>query len=165
MNQCVLNFLLAAASYYWRHECDRIAIPVADIRPNYDFIVVGGGSGGSVVASRLSEEPSWKVLLIEDGGSDNKYADVPYLYLSLDRTLLSKHYWTVPQATVCKWHNENRCPITIGHGLGGGSSHNGLLWARGSRLIYDKYWAPNASGWSYDELLPYFIKSENVSEI
>lgn len=67
----------------------------------YDFIVVGGGTAGSVVASRLSEEPKWKVLLLEAGEEENRITKIPVMQKQLHRTPYAWKYWTVPQNTTC----------------------------------------------------------------
>lgn len=67
----------------------------------YDFIVVGAGASGSVVASRLSEEPKWKVLLLEAGEEENCVTQIPVMHRQLQRTPYAWGYWTVPQNTTC----------------------------------------------------------------
>jgi choline dehydrogenase-like flavoprotein len=127
----------------------------------FDFIVVGGGPGGCVVASRLTEDPSVSAVLIEAGPdrrgflADNTAAGAIALV-----PRKSSNNWafdTVPDPGL----NNRRDYHPYGRGLGGGMSVNTLLYVRGNRRDYDEWAALGNPGWSYDEVLPYFRKSEN----
>ncbi|KAH6912226.1 pyranose dehydrogenase [Coprinopsis sp. MPI-PUGE-AT-0042] len=127
----------------------------------FDFIVVGGGIGGSVVASRLTENPSLSVLLIE-AGPDNEGAlglIVPgYAYSGdINNTLYNWNYETVPQATL----NNRTLPYARGHVLGGSSSINGMVYTRGAKDDFDR-WAKvtGDEGWSWNSLFPLIHKHE-----
>ena len=126
----------------------------------FDFVIVGGGSAGCVLASRLSQCGGYSVCLLEAGGRNNNLVvNNPVTVLPL--MLLKKYNWSydsISQPT--QQGREIFCPR--GKGLGGSSAINGMLYIRGHKADYDR-WAneEGAKGWSYDEVLPYFKKSQN----
>ncbi|KAK9688196.1 GMC oxidoreductase [Popillia japonica] len=128
----------------------------------YDFIVVGAGSAGAVLASRLSENPNHKVLLLEAGTSETIINQIPYTGLTLFASQYAWTYKSTPQAHSCFGRPNNQCYIRTGRGLGGGSAINGIVYARGNRADFDNWASKGNPGWSYEEILPYFKKSENV---
>ncbi|KAI5636589.1 GMC oxidoreductase domain-containing protein [Phthorimaea operculella] len=131
--------------------------------PNYDFIVVGAGSAGAVVANRLSEVPHWKVLLIEAGGNPNMGTESPQISFNNFNSEVDWAYKPEPQAHACKSYVDGRCAFPRGKVLGGSSSINGLFYVRGNKLDFDEWAAAGNPGWSYEEVLPYFKKSENYT--
>jgi choline dehydrogenase len=121
----------------------------------YDYVIVGAGSAGCVLASRLTEDPDVSVLLLEAGGPDTKEnIHVPLGYLQLGGTDVDWDYHSAPEA-----HCDGR-RITLPRGkvLGGSSSINAMVYIRGNALDYDEWGVP---GWAYADLLPYFVKSED----
>ncbi|GBP74583.1 Glucose dehydrogenase [Eumeta japonica] len=127
----------------------------------YDFIVVGGGSAGSVVAARLSEVPQWRVLLLEAGFEEPTGTQVPSMFLNFIGSSIDWGYTTEPESMACLSEKERRCYWPRGKVLGGTSVMNGMMYMRGSRHDYDSWAAAGVEGWTYDEVLPYFLKSED----
>ena len=124
----------------------------------FDYIVVGAGSAGCVLAARLSEDPATRVLLLEAGPPDRSlWIHLPIGY---GKTMWSDTYnWrfqTDPDPNM----NGRRIYWPRGKTLGGSSSINGLIYIRGQREDYDHWAALGNAGWGYDDVLPYFIKSE-----
>ncbi|VVD00751.1 unnamed protein product [Leptidea sinapis] len=127
----------------------------------YDFVVVGGGSGGSVVAARLAEVPSWRVLLIEAGFDEPTGTQVPSMFLNFIGSSIDWGYHTEPEPAACLGEKDRKCYWPRGKVLGGTSVMNGMMYIRGARRDYDEWAAAGNEGWSYDEVLPYFMKSED----
>nr|CAD7423168.1 unnamed protein product [Timema monikensis] len=128
----------------------------------YDFIVVGAGSAGSVVASRLSEVPHWNILLLEAGGDPPLDTEIPLLFPTLQGTDIDWNYKTEPQDGMCLGMEGNRCPFPRGKVLGGSSSMNAMLYVRGFKKDYDDWAIAGNKGWGYESVLPYFKKSEDM---
>ena len=124
----------------------------------YDFIVIGAGSAGCVVASRLSEQRQHQVLLLEAGGPDD-HPDiaVPLAWRSLRETELDWNYVTTPQAHC----NHRVIKMPRGKVFGGSSSTNAMIYQRGSPGDYDGWAKLGNRGWAWEEVLPYFMKSQN----
>ncbi|WP_284892855.1 GMC family oxidoreductase [Cobetia amphilecti] len=130
----------------------------ADASAAYDYIVIGAGSAGCVLANRLTEDPSIKVLLLEAGGSDwNPWIHVPVGYFkTMHNPATDWCYLTDPDKGI----NGRRLQWPRGKVLGGSSSLNGLLYIRGQHEDYDDWAAAGNQGWDYASVLPYFRKSE-----
>ncbi|HYB24461.1 MAG TPA: GMC family oxidoreductase N-terminal domain-containing protein [Solirubrobacteraceae bacterium] len=124
----------------------------------YDYVIVGAGSAGCVLANRLSEDPSARVLLLEAGGSDRSpKIKIPAAFAQQFHTKLDWDYATEPEP-----HVDGRCLyMPRGKALGGCSSMNAMLYVRGRPLDYDGWEAQGAPGWSYESVLPYFLKAED----
>lgn len=138
------------------------------MRRRYDYIIVGSGSAGTVLAARLSENPDHRVLLVEAGESDRErketpYIDIPALYPLLVNSSVDWGYYSVPQRFSGYAFNNRQFPLPQGKVSGGTFSINRMIYQRGSRHIYD-YWASSgATGWSFREILKYFRRSEDIS--
>ncbi|BFG02846.1 glucose dehydrogenase [Drosophila madeirensis] len=131
-------------------------------RSTYDFVVVGAGAAGCTLAARLSENPQWSVFLVEAGGVENIMHQVPLMAPSLQATASNWGYKSQPQRHACRGMPENRCALPRGKVLGGTSSINYMIYNRGNRRDFDGWAAAGNPGWSYDEVLPYFLRSESA---
>ncbi len=128
----------------------------------YDYIIIGAGSAGCVLANRLTENPENKVLLIEAGGPDSKMEiQIPGAYCKLHRTEVDWQFWGEPQPQL----NQRKLYIPRGKTLGGSSSTNAMAYVRGNKEDFNEWAALGNTGWSYDEVLPYFKKSELNQDI
>jgi choline dehydrogenase len=125
----------------------------------YDYIVVGAGSAGCVVANRLSEDGRAKVLLLEAGGRDaSPHIHMPAGIIKLvDNDTYNWNYWTLPQPRM----NGRKMYWPRGKTLGGSSSINAMVYIRGHRLDYEHWRQLGNAGWSYADVLPLFRKAEN----
>ncbi|CAH2098033.1 unnamed protein product [Euphydryas editha] len=141
------------------------SIELEDDNDDYDFIVVGAGSAGCVVANRLSENPTWKVLLLEAGPEQPDVTLVPGLSTVLASSNIAWSYTTEPNGKSCLAYPDGRCSIGSGKTMGGSSSINSMVYIRGNRADYDGWAALGNEGWSYNDVLPFFKKSENNKDI
>ncbi len=124
----------------------------------YDYVIVGAGSAGCVLAARLTEDPACRVLLLEAGPPDRKLEiRIPAAFNKLFKTRYDWAYETVPQE-----HLDGRPRFwPRGKTLGGSSSLNAMMYVRGNRVDYDTWAELGNDGWGYDDVLPYFRRSEN----
>ena len=129
----------------------------------YDYIIVGGGSAGSALANRLSEDPKNNVLVLEAGRRDYKWDVFIHMPAALAFPIGSKFYDWMYESEPEPHMNNRRIYHARGKVLGGSSSINGQIWQRGNPLDYER-WSKDAgmSSWDYAHCLPYFKKMENA---
>jgi choline dehydrogenase len=125
----------------------------------FDYVVVGAGSAGCVLANRLSEDPKVRVCLLEAGGEDRSFWI--HLPIGYGKTMWDERVNWKFQTDPDPYMNQRQIYWPRGKTLGGSSSINGLIYIRGQREDYDHWAALGNSGWSFDEVLPYFIRSEH----
>ena len=128
---------------------------------DYDFVIIGAGSAGCILANRLSADPTNQVLLLEAGGPDrHPWIHIPAGFQKLlNHPRLNWNFETEPEDNV----RGRRISIPRGKVLGGSSSINGMLHVRGQQLDYDTWAQLGNRGWSFDDVLPYFKKSERFA--
>ncbi|XP_057338233.1 glucose dehydrogenase [FAD, quinone]-like isoform X2 [Microplitis mediator] len=130
----------------------------------YDFVVIGGGSAGAVVAARLSDVPEWKVLLLEAGPDEPPGADIPSMVAMFLGTELDWQYRTTNEKNACLSTNGS-CGWPRGRNLGGSSVHNGMMYIRGHARDYDDWEFMGNEGWSWRDVLPHFMNMEDNGNI
>ncbi|KAF8903214.1 hypothetical protein CPB85DRAFT_1438450 [Mucidula mucida] len=151
----ILAFSRLCFAYYDRDELQRRQVDVGDLKPAYDYIVVGGGQSGLVIANRLSEDSTKTVLVVEYGTFDDTPSQIePSSATNYARRNLF-NVTSVPQPAI----GNKRCTVYAAAVVGGGSTINGMLFDRGAAEDYDNWEKLNNTGWGWDGLLPYFKKS------
>ncbi|KAF2886454.1 hypothetical protein ILUMI_19718 [Ignelater luminosus] len=129
---------------------------------HYDFIIVGAGAGGSVLTNRLTKTGKFKVLVIEAGGREDDFTDVPGFAAFLARSDFNWGYKTIPQKKCCLGFKNKQCNYPRGRAVGGSTVINFMMYVRGNKKDFEK-WGSENPGWDYKSVLPYFKKSENSS--
>ncbi|XP_014677341.1 PREDICTED: glucose dehydrogenase [FAD, quinone]-like [Priapulus caudatus] len=164
MDKGLVSLVVLLAAVMYMRSGQNVTYSVEDPDDVYDYIIGGGGTAGCVLANRLSADPDVKVLLVEAGGlpEGNKDIDRPASYAFLKNTKVDWRYMTVPQKFSCQACEKKQSLWSRGKVLGGSSCINAIVYARGSPEDYNKWEKMGASGWSYENVLPFFKKSENV---
>jgi choline dehydrogenase-like flavoprotein len=129
----------------------------------FDYVIVGAGSAGCVLANRLSEDPGTKVALLEAGGKDNYiWIHIPVGYLfCMGNPRTDWGFTTEPEPGL----NGRSLGYPRGRVLGGCSSINGMIYMRGQARDYDHWRQFGNTGWGWDDILPYFLKSEDQAAV
>jgi choline dehydrogenase-like flavoprotein len=128
----------------------------------FDFIIYGGGSSGSVVARRLSDNPDWKVLLLEIGGEGSAENDIPLNLVRLPQDCTNSFgYKYEPREGYCQAMKNKQCVAQVGKNLGGTSLIGDMIYSRGNRKDYDNLCKQGNHGWCFKDVLPFFKKLEN----
>lgn len=130
---------------------------------NYDYVVIGAGSAGAIIAARLSEDPKVSVLLLEAGGSGRTtFVRKPGMISLVQQLKQLKRRFDWGFSTVPQRHlNGRRIPYTRGKVVGGSSSVNGMLYLRGNKENYDGWAAAGCEGWGFEDILPYYKRLES----
>jgi choline dehydrogenase len=124
----------------------------------WDYIIIGGGSAGAVMAARLSEDADARVLLLEAGPRDwHPFYHIPAGFAKMTKGIGSWGWQTVPQRHM----KDMQIRFTQAKVLGGGSTVNAQIYTRGNALDYDEWRQMGCAGWGYDDVLPYFRKAED----
>ncbi len=139
-------------------ESFNLAADVANHTKSFDYIIVGAGSAGCVLAARLTEDPQIRVLLLEAGAPTTpRESRIPAAFSKLYKTAVDWNYSTEPEPHL----NGRRLYWPRGKMLGGSSAINAMIYMRGNALDYDYWKSLGNSGWGFSCVLPYFKKSEN----
>ncbi|KAF7493852.1 Glucose dehydrogenase -like protein [Sarcoptes scabiei] len=146
-----------------RHNRIKTNRPILD---RYDFIVVGSGTAGSILAGRLTENPDWNVLVLEAGGPQTITTDTPSFARQEVSSEVDWGYRTISQLPNAGLAFDGHVAIPRGKVVGGSHNLNYLVYSRGNRKDFDT-WSQKfgATGWSYKEVLPYFLRSENNTDV
>lgn len=157
---------LARKSVEARHYLLKDATADTNWLHEYDFIVIGAGTAGCVLANRLSENPKWTVLLIEAGGDEPLLMSIPstvqFWQLSDRFNWMYRTDNGSGQNRFCLSMLNQECPFSRGKVMGGSSVLNFMIYTRGNARDYDEWTDMGADGWSYDDVLPFFEKFENI---
>ncbi|XP_078044350.1 glucose dehydrogenase [FAD, quinone]-like [Augochlora pura] len=135
---------------------------LSNLQDEYDFVIIGAGSAGSVLANRLSENGNWTVLLLEAGPDEPEIADLPGAFPLLQISDLDWQFKPEPSPRCCQAMNGHQCRWPRGKVLGGSSVLNAMLYIRGNKKDYDSWEKLGNPGWSFDKVLPYFKKPEDM---
>ena len=131
---------------------------MADVANTYDYVVIGAGSAGAVMATRLSDSGRYRVLLLEAGAPDNLWTRIPVGFARLiENPAANWLYSAEPEEASAG----RRMPVPRGKLLGGSSAINGMVYVRGQAQDFDHWVQLGNRGWSYEQVLPYFKKLEN----
>jgi len=140
---------------------DRSEDILSDPSKEFDFVIVGSGSAGSVVARRLAEIENWKVLLIEAGENPSFLNEVPAAFPTQIASSDIYAHFVEPEKLACHGSKNKLCKWPSGKAIGGSSTINAMLYLYGNENDYNEWSRMGNEGWSWEEVLPYFKKSNN----
>ncbi|KAK5644076.1 hypothetical protein RI129_007921 [Pyrocoelia pectoralis] len=127
----------------------------------FDHIVVGAGASGAIIATRLSEDPHRTVLLLEAGGHETDFTDIPAMAEICELLDYNWNFASVPQNNSCLSSNNRQCLYSRGKAIGGSTVINGLFYSRGNARDYDEWKDMGNDGWGSEEVLTFYKKLEN----
>ncbi|KAK9871037.1 hypothetical protein WA026_009995 [Henosepilachna vigintioctopunctata] len=158
-----------AATYKIRIDNSDFFANVTDSKINdygdFDFVIVGAGTTGCVLVNRLSEIENWNILVLEAGKEEDDLSQIPGIHTLSSNFFRNWGYISTPQKNGCLGMVNNQCLVTRGLSVGGSSAISGLIYSRGTKYDFDRWASQGNSGWSFDEVLPYFKKAENFRNI
>lgn len=137
--------------------------PNLGLDETFDFVIVGAGSAGSVLANRLSEVRRWRILLLEAGDEATPYTDIPALAPLFQFTDLNWNYLMEKQDNVALGLEDQKMAWPRGKGIGGSSLINYMIHVRGNKIDYNRWAKQGNPGWSYKDIFKYFVKSEDAT--
>lgn len=162
----VLSFFAVVVGFTYLRTIDTSPSGAISLQNNasYDYVIVGGGAAGSVLASRLSEDPRVTVLLLEAGGEEisNLWNNVPLWSPLGPGTDSDWGYYSVPQKLSCLAAKNQKCFLPMVKLLGGSSMTNRMLYSRGSRHDFTTWAKDKENTWDFKNILPYFLKLEDM---
>ncbi|XP_066249346.1 glucose dehydrogenase [FAD, quinone]-like [Euwallacea similis] len=145
--------------------CERVT-PRLSPDAEYDFVVIGGGSGGAAAAGKLAQVKGWKILLIEAGGDEPPGSQIPAMVVNyFGNPHMDWNYHTEPEPVACQGYPERRCTWPRGKVLGGCSVINGMMYTRGTPKDYERWVKAGNPGWGYEDVLPVFKRFEDNKDI
>ncbi|XP_057654062.1 glucose dehydrogenase [FAD, quinone]-like [Diorhabda carinulata] len=128
----------------------------------FDFIIVGAGTAGTLLTRRLTEITDWNILLLEAGNNGNNFTDIPFMNLFTRNSEYNWGFKTIPQNNSCLGMVDHKCVYPTGKGLGGSAIIGDSVYARGNKADFNAWADLGLDGWSHDDLLPYFKKTEKI---
>ncbi|KAF5277884.1 hypothetical protein FQA39_LY06036 [Lamprigera yunnana] len=140
-----------------------ISDEIIDYQKSFDYVIIGGGSAGAVVANRLSEDSDKSVLLLEAGGDETTFGNIPGTTIFLQAQEFNWNFNSTPQNSSCLAMINQECSYPRGKGLGGTSLINALVYSRGNKEDYENWEKLGNKGWGYNHVLHYFNKSQNCN--
>ncbi|XP_044001625.1 glucose dehydrogenase [FAD, quinone]-like [Aphidius gifuensis] len=160
----ILRYLIINTRHDIVDKNNRINIVKSyELLNSYDYIIIGGGTAGCVVANRLSENDNITVLLLEAGDDEPLLSEVPVIFPTLQLTKLDWKFRTEKSNNYCRGMENGVCNWPRGKVIGGSSVLNAMLYVRGNRRDYDTWEKAGNPGWGYRDVLRYFKKSENIN--
>ncbi|KAG5878725.1 hypothetical protein JTB14_032838 [Gonioctena quinquepunctata] len=160
-------FFMSLVDAIIRNMCD-VNDPCNRVRPitqpefSYEFVVIGGGSGGATVAGRLADARRGKVLVVESGIEEPTVMQIPSMVMAFGTDKeVDWGYKTEPEPFACQGFPQNRCTWPRPKVLGGCSTAYAMAYVRGTPKDFDNWEAQGNEGWSFEDVLPFFKKSES----